>query len=115
MQTFTATEAKNNFGNLMSAVEKGSVSITRNGRAVAILVAVETGKAPMSEAEIKKLLTLYADGLMSRHDVQDESGLAFDEILERMALFGLTLPIVRTIDRYDASQKALYDEIFSHE
>lgn len=52
---------------------------------------------------------------MSRHDVQDESGLAFDEILERMALFGLTLPIVRTIDRYDASQKALYDEIFSHE
>jgi prevent-host-death family protein len=113
MQTVTATEAKNNFGNLMSAIESGPVSITRNGRAVATLSAVKTTPA-MSEAAINKLLGLYADGLLSRQDVQDETGLAFDEILEKVALLGLTLPVVRTFDQYDDVQQALYNEVFAH-
>jgi prevent-host-death family protein len=112
MQTITATEAKNNFGKLMSAIESGPVSITRNGRVVATLSAAESVKATISHAEIDKLLKLYAGGLMSRHDIQGETGLAFDEILEKMALSGLNLPVVRTLYRYNDKQKALYDEIF---
>ena len=115
MQTVTATDAKNNFGDLMSRIESGPVSITRNGRIVATLYPASPAKTVVSSAEIDKLLALYADGLMNRHDIQDETGLAFDEILERMALSGLTLPVVRTLDRYNSNQKALYDEIFQHE
>lgn len=115
MRTVTATEAKNNFGDLMSAIEIGPVSITRNGRVVATLSAPETVKPVMMENAINKLLTLYADGLLSRHDVQDETGLTFDEILEKVALLGLTLPVVRTFDQYDDVQKALYNEVFAHE
>jgi antitoxin (DNA-binding transcriptional repressor) of toxin-antitoxin stability system len=115
MQAVTATEAKNNFGDLMSAIENGPVSITRNGRAVATLSAVVAPKPAMSEVAINKLLTLYADGLLSRHDIQDETGLAFDEVLKKVALLGLTLPIVRTFDQYDDVQKALYNEVFAHE
>ena len=113
MQTITATEAKNSFGELMSMVEKGPVLITKNGRAVATMLPVIPDKAPLSEKEVNKLLKMYADGFMNRHDTQDETGLTFDEMLLRMQQIGLTLPVVRTYDRYNEKQKALYEEIFS--
>ena len=69
MQTVTATDAKNNFGDLMSRIESGPVSITRNGRIVATLSPASPAKTVVSSAEIDKLLALYADGLMNRHDI----------------------------------------------
>ncbi len=67
---------------------------------------------PLSEAAILELLSLYAAGSVDRQDVQDELGLTFGEVLERMRAAGLTLPIVRTFDRMNDKQKALYEEVF---
>lgn len=112
MQTITATDAKNSFGELMSLIEQGPVSITKNGRIVATMSSVKPDKASISEAEIYSFLKMYADGLMDRRDVQDETGLAFDEILQQMRKSELTLPVVRTYNRYNEEQKALYEAIF---
>lgn len=114
MKTVTATEAKNNFGELMSLAEAGPVSITRNGRVVATLLPAtrQENALPGSDA-IDEILAMYSKGLIDRHDVQDETGLSFGEILQRMRQSGMTLPIVRTFDRFNDRQKALYNEIFS--
>ncbi|MEN0087493.1 MAG: type II toxin-antitoxin system Phd/YefM family antitoxin [Pseudomonadota bacterium] len=45
MRTFTATEAKNRFGELLDATKNGPVRIQKNGRDVGILVAPEDFKA----------------------------------------------------------------------
>ena len=37
MRTFTATQAKQNFGELLDALDSDDVSIVRNGREVAVV------------------------------------------------------------------------------
>jgi hypothetical protein len=69
-------------------------------------------KTLLSDKAIKELLSLYANGLKDRHDVQDETGLSFGEILQKLRAFGLTLPVVRTYDRYNEKQRAIYNELF---
>ena len=41
MTTFAATEAKNNFGELLDAAHREPVEISKKGRAVAVLLSVE--------------------------------------------------------------------------
>ena len=114
MKTMAATDAKNNFGELMALVETGPVSITRNGRVVATLLpANRQAPTQLGDEAIGKLLSMYSKGQIDRYDVQEETGLSFSEILLRLRESGLTLPIVRTFDRFNKKQKALYAEIFS--
>lgn len=41
MQVTTAREAKNRFGQLLDNAQRGPVSITKNGRAVTVMLSVE--------------------------------------------------------------------------
>lgn len=113
MKTMTATDAKNSFGELMLLAETVPVSITRNGRVVATLIPAARQEINLDEVEISRILSLYSNGRMDRHDVQDETGLSFGEILQRLRQAGLTLPMVRTYGRFNERQRALYNEIFS--
>jgi prevent-host-death family protein len=69
MPTFTATQAKNEFGRVLdTAVEKGAVAITRRDAPKAVLLAVEEYDALVASGE-RMLDTLTTE---------------FDEILARM-------------------------------
>lgn len=114
MLSIPSTEAKNRFGELLGSVVDGPVSITRNGKPVAYLVAAgESGNRRLDPAALKRLLADYANGRIARARLQEETGLAFGEILRHLAAAGLKLPVVRTIDRFNAKQRALYEKIFS--
>ena len=41
MQETTAREAKNRFGQLLDAAQRGPVCVTKNGRAVTVMLSVE--------------------------------------------------------------------------
>ena len=41
MQTTTAREAKNRFGQLLDSAQRGPVSITKNGRVVTVMLSIE--------------------------------------------------------------------------
>ncbi len=69
MPTFTATEAKNEFGRVLdTAVEKGAVAITRRDTPRAVLLSIKEFDALVAAGE-RKLDTLTAE---------------FDELLARM-------------------------------
>lgn len=69
MPTFTATEAKNEFGRVLdTAIERGGVVITRHNAPKAVLLAVEEFAALVATGE-RTLDTLTAE---------------FDELLARM-------------------------------
>ena len=51
MRTFTATEAKNRFGELLDATREGPVRIQKNGRDVGILVSPEQFRESGSTAD----------------------------------------------------------------
>jgi len=113
MKSMSATDAKNNFGQLMSLLESGPVSITKNGRVVATVEpAAHLVRNGLSDQAIDELLGMFSKGLVERRDVQDETGMFFGDILTRMRRLGLTLPIVRTFERFNSQQRALYEEIF---
>jgi hypothetical protein len=73
----------------------------------------EDAPTARGENEINDLLSKFADGLVDRDDVQDKTGLSWGEILLKMRECGLTLPIVRTYDRYNDAQKVAYNEVFN--
>jgi|SRR5580693_473005 antitoxin Phd len=68
MPTFTATEAKNEFGRVLdTAVEKGGVAITRRDAPKAVLLAVEEFDALVAAGErTLDTLTTEFDGLLAR-------------------------------------------------
>ena len=115
MRTMTATDARNNFNELISLAETEPVSITRNGQVVATLVSAATrweGAKSSDDTTIARLLNQYSKGSIDRSTVQDETGLSFGEILLWMGALGLSLPVVRTFDRYTEKQKEMYHEVF---
>ena len=69
--------------------------------------------AARTEKAVHDLLSKFADGLIDRHEVQDRTGLSWGEVLLAIGKQGLTLPIVRTYDRYNEAQKAAYKEFFN--
>src|ERR1700760_260710 len=87
MKRVTATDAKTNLGELLGSLAGGPVEITRNGRPVAILRAPESPNRPpvTDPARIAQLVRNYAAGAIGRRDLQEQTGLAFGEILERLA------------------------------
>ena len=114
MLSISSTEAKNRFGELLGSVVDGPVSITRNGKPVAYLIAAgDSGNRRLDSATFDRLLADYANGRVARARLQEETGLAFGEILLHLAAAGLKLPVVRTIERFSAKQRRLYAKIFS--
>lgn len=58
MQTITAKDAKNNFGNLIDQARHEPVTITRHGREVAVVVAAEDYQRMLSASIWDKLLNI---------------------------------------------------------
>jgi prevent-host-death family protein len=114
MLSIPSTEAKNRFGELLAAVGDGPVSITRNGRPVAYIIAAdEAGSRGLDKPAVKRLIADYANGRVTRARLQEETGLSFGEVLLHLAAAGLPLPVVRTIDRFTPKQRKLYDQMFA--
>lgn len=67
----------------------------------------------LTEDATHDLLSKFADGLIDRHEVQAKTGLSWGEVLLAIREHGLTLPIVRTYDRYNEAQKAVYKQVFN--
>lgn len=61
---------------------------------------------------IDSLIEQYADGRMSKSELQEATGLTFQDVLERLAELNLKLPRVDTYARYNDKQKLIYDEFF---
>ena len=68
MPTFTATDAKNEFGRVLdTAVEKGAVAITRHDAPKAVLLAIDEYDALVAAGErTLDLLTAEFDELLAR-------------------------------------------------
>ena len=114
MLSIPSTEAKNRFGELLGSVADGPVSITRNGKPVAYVIAAEEpASRRLDQPAISHLIADYAGGRLTRARLQEETGLSFGEVLLHMAKAGLKLPVVRTIDRFSTKQRELYAQIFS--
>jgi len=114
MKSMTATDAKDRFGEMLAVAEREPLSITRNGRVVVVAMPADTEKRPtgIDPATVDHKLEMYSRGLLSRSECQDATGLAFGEMLLRMGALELTLPVVRTRDRFTAVQRANYEGAF---
>lgn len=114
MLTIASTDAKNRFGELLAAAADGPVSITRNGKPVAFVVAVDdAGSRRLDQPAIHRLIADYAHGRITRARLTDETGLSFGEVLLHLAQAGMPLPQVRTSERFSARQRKLYRQIFA--
>jgi len=114
MKSMTATDAKDRFGEMLAVAEREPLSITRNGRVVVVAMPADSEKRPsgFDPATVDHMLEMYSQGLLGRSECQDATGLAFGEMLQRMGALELTLPVVRTRDRFNAAQNANYEEAF---
>lgn len=88
MQIVTATEIKNQLGDLFDAIEKdegASVLIERNRRPAAMLL-----NAQMAE---KAILGAYAHGVLPRAVAMQQLGLDwYGDLLQRMNIHGIERP-----------------------
>jgi prevent-host-death family protein len=78
MQTFTANEAKNRFGELLDIVQREPVRVTRRDRVVGVMVSIEDYEA---------MRAFYADRLRKTMDetadAAEQAGMT-PEILEQL-------------------------------
>lgn len=75
MRSFTATEAKNRFGELMEEVQNGPVIIRKNGRDAAVLVSKAEFDQRDSRLAKKELVKRY----------HEESMTEFETLYEELA------------------------------
>ncbi len=54
--TFTAKEAKNNFGRLLDEARRFPVFVTKNGRVVVVVISIEKYLELKSTARLKRVL-----------------------------------------------------------
>ena len=114
MKTISATEAKNKFGSLMSAISAGPIAITKNGKVAAYLTPSQNDEGhPLNVEQLDELLNSYASGKITRRNVEEASGLWFSDILEELGRRGLELPRVDTRVHLNDKQLALFNAIFS--
>lgn len=80
MQTFTANEAKNRFGELLDRVQRAPVQVTRHNRVVGVMVSAEDYEA---------MRRFYADRLRKMlRDTADEAaavGLTEEKLAQLLA------------------------------
>ncbi len=109
MKTFTATEAKNNFGVVLEAVDSGVVEVVKNGKPAAYIISpaeyfvMEASRSLMKIKErivsgdntVLQLLRGYSDGVFPKSRVLRELGLRFHgQLLDVMGMASLPLPMV---------------------
>ncbi len=93
LRTMTSSDAKTNFGEVLSSLNSaGPINITRNGKSVGLLtlppaLAVDSGR-------LAALAAAYAQGRVSWHDIAEETGASFGELLLALGLQKLSLPKV---------------------
>lgn len=75
MKSFTATEAKNRFGELMEEIQNGPVVIRKNGREAAVLVSKAEFDRRDSKLGRKELVQRY----------HEESITEFEALYEELA------------------------------
>ncbi len=112
-RSITSSEAKAGLGDLLgSLVAKGPVSITRNGRKIAVLSA-PPGRETASEAyRLAELAAVYAAGKLAWREISAETGIAFGDLLAELGRQGLQLPRVTPEKRPE--QVALFNAIMQH-
>ncbi|HSV48312.1 MAG TPA: type II toxin-antitoxin system Phd/YefM family antitoxin [Ramlibacter sp.] len=107
MQVVTASDVKNQLGDLFDAVERNqaaSVLIERNRRPVAMLL-----NAQMAE---KVILGAYAQGVLPRSVAMQQLGLDwYGDLLKRMNAHGIPRPVISFEDA--ARMQAAADKVFS--
>lgn len=107
MQVVTATEVKNQLGDLFDAVERdqgASVLIERNRRPAAMLL-----NARVAE---KAILGAYAHGVLPRAVAMQQLGLVwYGDLLERMNLHGIERPSASPEDMHAMRQTT--DEVLA--
>ena len=67
MKTLNATQAKNQFGQLLDDAQAEPVAIQKNGRDVAVLVSAAQYKSMKSEDSIQDLVQKYHDESIERY------------------------------------------------
>jgi prevent-host-death family protein len=114
MKTISATDAKNKFGSLMSAISAGPIAITKNGKIAAYLTPSQNDEDhSLTKEQLDEIINSYASGKITRRNVEEATGLWFSDILEELGRRGLQLPKVDTITHLNDKQLALYNTIFS--
>ena len=109
MRTFTATEAKNNFGVVLESIDAEAVEIVKNGKVAAyILSPREFAAMGASHSQIKvkqdiqagdkkslDLLRKYSAGVIDKHRVMRDLGLTTQgQVLDALGVACLPLPCV---------------------
>lgn len=102
MQVVTATEIKNQLGDLFDAVEKdegASVLIERNRRPAAMLLNAQVAE--------KAILGAYAHGVLPRAVAMQQLGLDwYGDLLQRMNAHGIERPSASAEDMHVMKQAA---------
>ena len=113
MKTFTATEAKNNFGVVLEAIDSDVVEVIKNGKTAAYILSPREYSAmgaSHSLAKIKQrilagdktvvgLLRQYSQGIVDKRRVIRDLGLiSHGQLLDVMGFADLPLPSVPRVE-----------------
>ncbi len=113
MKTISATDAKNKFGSLMSAISAGPIAITKNGKIAAYLTPSQNDEDhSLTKEQLDEIINYYASGKISRQNVEEATGFWFSDILDELGRRSLQLPKVDTRVHLNDKQLALYNAIF---
>ena len=109
MKTFTATEAKNNFGVVLDTIDSDVVEVIKNGKVAAYILSpreYSAMEASHSLIKIKQkivagdktvlgLLRQYSDGVIDKHRlIRDLDLTSHGQLLDVMGFADLALPRV---------------------
>ena len=109
MKTFTATEAKNNFGAVLDAIDSDVVEVIKNGKVAAYILSPREYSAMgashslikikqkilAGDKKILGLLRQYAEGVIDKHRViRDLELTSHGQLLDVMGFADLPLPRV---------------------
>lgn len=107
MKLFTATQAKNNFGDLIEHVGNGPVGVTRNGSVVAVMLDIDRFRAIEDElaatdarrrlagpeSTARDVLHRFSRGEVAREAALSHLGLKhYGQLLDLLGETGLPLP-----------------------
>lgn len=109
MKTFTATEAKNNFGVVLDAIDSDVVEVIKNGKVAAYILSPREYSAMgashclikikqkilAGDKKVLGLLRQYAEGVIDKHRViRDLKLTSHGQLLDVMGFADLPLPRV---------------------
>ena len=109
MKSFTATEAKNNFGVVLASIDSGIVEIVKNGKAAAYVLSPREFAAmgaSHSQARLRRsiqagdaralgVLRQFSAGKIDKHRAMRDLGLASQaQLLDALGVAALPLPMV---------------------